>query len=180
MLEIPHQNRLMHLCWEGFLFPVSWVVSAICAANTSRVKSRLASYFGLGLEVLAALMGQLEQTLLWQECDETLGKLVYLSSPRKHLLFEQPSGNTILQGVSPIWCPHLHKMEILKHVGFVGCTFCRWNYFAAAGRLLWISLHLNTKGTGLRWTSRPPFIPYSNTNHRFHWYSKTLISFGKN
>lgn len=47
-------------------------------------------------------MGQLEKTLLWQECDEALGKLVYLGSSRNHLLFEQPSGNTGLQGVSPV------------------------------------------------------------------------------
>ena len=125
-------------------------------------------------------MGQWEQSLLWQGSDETPGKLVHLSSSGKCLLFEQPSGNTVLQGVSPIYCPHLHKTEIFKRMGFAGYIFCRWHYAAAAWRLLWLSLLLNTeKATGLRRISSPTWICCSSTNNRFHWYSKKQISFSK-
>lgn len=117
-------------------------------------------FWAAGLEVLAALMGQWEQSLLWQESDETLGESVYFSSSKKCLLFEQPSGNMILQGVSPIYCPHLHKTEIFKCTVFVRYIFCRRCYSAAAGRLLWLSLFLNT-GRAQGWDG-PAGLPEYN------------------
>lgn len=150
------------LVW-GFFFQLQFsmlgCITYLCSkCHQSKIQA-WQLFWAAGLEVLAALMAQWEQSRLRQESDETLVKLVYLSSSRKHLLFEQPSGNMILQGVSPFYCPHLHKVEIFKLMVFVGYIFHRWGYSAAAGRLLWLSLFLNTKAaTGLRWTSRPTWI----------------------
>lgn len=101
-------------------------------------------FWAAGLEVLAALTEQGEQSLLWQENDREVGESQLLQKTSLWAAIEQHDPSRSLAHL----LPSSPRDEYLQAHVFIGNIFWTWGFSGAAGRLHWLRLFWNTRGWG--------------------------------